>query len=132
MMEDDFRSVAIVGLGLIGGSLARDLAERGVHVRAYDADPYHLRSALRDGFVAEAMDATLGGVCDAEIVIVAVPVDAATEVLRQIAPYAGNAKLITDVGSTKSRIVALAGELGLGGRFVGSHPMAGDHRSGWD
>ncbi|HMA25279.1 MAG TPA: prephenate dehydrogenase/arogenate dehydrogenase family protein, partial [Gemmatimonadaceae bacterium] len=47
-------------------------------------------------------------------------------------PYAGNAKLITDVGSTKSRIVALAGELGLGGRFVGSHPMAGDHRSGWD
>ncbi|MGE5730998.1 MAG: prephenate dehydrogenase [Gemmatimonas sp.] len=132
MMEDDFRSVAIVGLGLIGGSLARDLAERGVHVRAYDADPHHLRSALRDGFVAEPMDATLGGVCDAEIVIVAVPVDAATEVLRRIAPYAGNAKLITDVGSTKSRIVALAGELGLGGRFVGSHPMAGDHRSGWD
>jgi prephenate dehydrogenase len=43
-----------------------------------------------------------------------------------------NAKLITDVGSTKSRIVALAAELGLGARFVGSHPLAGDHRSGWD
>lgn len=132
MMEDDFRSAAIVGLGLIGGSLARDLAERGVCVRAYDADPDHLQSALREGFVAEPLDASLSGVCDADVVIVAVPVDAATDVLRRVAPYAANARLITDVGSTKSRIVALAGELGLGSRFVGSHPLAGDHRSGWN
>lgn len=132
MMEDDFSSAAIVGLGLIGGSLARDLAERGVSVRAYDADPHHLRSALRDGFVAEPLDATLSGVCGADVVIVAVPVDAATDVLRRLAPYSANARLITDVGSTKSRIVALASELGLGSRFVGSHPLAGDHRSGWD
>jgi len=131
-MEDDFRSAAIVGLGLIGGSLARDLAERGVHVRAYDADPRHLRSAVRDGFVAQPLDATLSGVCDADVVILAVPVDAAPDVLRQIAPYATHARLITDVGSTKSRIVALAGELGLAQNFVGSHPLAGDHRSGWD
>jgi prephenate dehydrogenase len=132
MMEDDFKSAAIVGLGLMGGSLARDLAERGVFVRAYDADPHHLQSALRAGFVTEPLDATLSGVCDADIVIVAVPVDAATDVLRRIAPHAGNAKLITDVGSTKSRIVELAAALGLGARFVGSHPLAGDHRSGWD
>jgi prephenate dehydrogenase len=132
MMEDDFRSAAIIGLGLIGGSLARDLAERGVFVRAYDADPHHLQSALRAGFVTEPLDATLSGVCDADVVIVAVPVDAATDVLRRIAPHAGNAKLITDVGSTKSRIVELAAALGLGARFVGSHPLAGDHRSGWD
>jgi len=132
MMEDDFRSAAIVGLGLIGGSLARDLAERGMYVRAYDADPQHLNAALRDGFVADAMDASLSGVCDADVVIVAVPVDAATDVLRRIAPFAAHARLITDVGSTKSRIVALASELGVGSRFVGSHPLAGDHRSGWD
>jgi len=131
-MEDDFSTAAIVGLGLIGGSLARDLAERGVAVRAYDAEPHYLRSALRDGFVTEPLDATLSGVCDAEVIIVAVPVDAATDVLRQIAPHVAKAKLITDVGSTKSRIVALAGDLGLGSRFVGSHPLAGDHRSGWD
>jgi prephenate dehydrogenase len=132
MMEDDFRSAAIVGLGLIGGSLARDLADRGVYVRAYDSDPRHLHAALRDGFVADAMDASLSGVCDADVVIVAVPVDAATDVLRRIGPFAANARLITDVGSTKSRIVALANELGLGSRFIGSHPLAGDHRSGWD
>jgi prephenate dehydrogenase len=131
-MEDDFRSAAIVGLGLIGGSLARDLAERGIFVRGYDADSNHLQSALRAGFVAQPLDATLRGVCDADVVIVAVPVDAATDVLRQIAPYAANAKLITDVGSTKSRIVQLAAALGLAARFVGSHPLAGDHRSGWD
>jgi prephenate dehydrogenase len=116
----------------MGGSLARDLAERGVFVRAYDADPHHLQSALRAGFVVEPLDATLSGVCDADVVIVAVPVDAAADVLRQIVPYAANAKLITDVGSTKSQIVEVAAELGLGKRFVGSHPLAGDHRSGWD
>lgn len=132
MMEDDFRSAAIIGLGLMGGSLARDLTERGVSVRGYDADPRHLQSALRDGFVAEPLDATLSGACDADVVIVAVPVDAATDVLRRLTPYTANARLITDVGSTKSRIVALAGELGLGDRFVGSHPLAGDHRSGWN
>jgi len=132
MMEDDFKSVAIVGLGLMGGSLARDLTERGVSVRAYDADPRHLESALRDGFVAEPLDVTLSGVCHADVVVVAVPVDAATDVLRRVAPYTVNARLITDVGSTKARIVALAGELGLGDRFVGSHPLAGDHRSGWN
>lgn len=132
MMEDDFRNAAIVGLGLMGGSLARDLAERGVSVRGYDADPQHLQSALRDGFVAEPLDATLSGARHADVVIVAVPVDAATDVLRRLMPYTANARLITDVGSTKSRIVALARELGLGDRFVGSHPLAGDHRSGWN
>jgi prephenate dehydrogenase len=131
-MTEDFRSAAIIGLGLIGGSLARDLAERRIHVRAYDADPEHLRAALREGFVADPMDATLSGVCDADVVIVAVPVDAATDVLRRISPFSANARLVTDVGSTKSRIVSAAQELGLAARFVGSHPLAGDHRSGWD
>jgi prephenate dehydrogenase len=77
------------------------------------------------------MDRSLGGVSESDLIVVAVPVDSATEVLRQIAPHVARAKLITDVGSTKMRIVELAAELGLASRFVGSHPMAGDHRSGW-
>jgi len=51
-------SVAIVGLGLIGGSLARDLASKGVRVRAYDADAEELAAAVRDGVVHERLDAS--------------------------------------------------------------------------
>ena len=133
-MEDDFESAAVVGLGLIGGSLARDFAARGVHVRAYDADPQHLAAALREGFVADALDATLSGVRDAELIIVAVPVDAAIEVLRRIAPFAANAKLITDVGSTKARSSRRPASFGLLHRSSGrihwpaTIARAGTHR----
>ncbi|HEX4683140.1 MAG TPA: prephenate dehydrogenase/arogenate dehydrogenase family protein [Gemmatimonadaceae bacterium] len=126
------RNAAVIGLGLIGGSVARDLAANGVTVRAYDADPAQLDAAARDGVVTHRLDSSLCGVEGAELVVIAVPVDAALDVLRCIAPLVGQSKLVTDVGSTKGRIVALAGELGLGDRFVGSHPMAGDHRSGWN
>lgn len=127
-----FRSAAVIGLGLIGGSVARDLAANGVAVRAFDADASQLDLAVRDGVVSEGLDSSLGGVHGAELIVIAVPVDAALEVLRCIAPQLSPNSLITDVGSTKARIVALAEQLGLGKRFVGSHPMAGDHRSGWN
>jgi len=125
-------SAAVIGLGLIGGSMARDLAARGVNVRAYDANPSHLANALREGVVHEALDGTLAGASRAEVIVVAVPVDATVEVLKRLAPLAANVKLITDVGSTKTRIVATANEVGLGECFVGAHPMAGGHQSGWD
>ena len=126
-----FDNVAIVGLGLIGGSLARDLAARGVRVSAYDPQTTHLAAAIRTHVVARALDETLDGVRDADVVVIATTVDRATDVLRRLAQKTLRARLITDVGSTKTRIVELASELGLGERFVGSHPLAGDHRSGW-
>ncbi len=123
---------SIIGLGLIGGSVARDLAVLGVRVSAYDADPAQIDAARRAGVVELGLDASLAGVCDSDVIVVAVPVDRALDVLEQVAPCAARTALITDVGSTKARIVARASELGLGDRFVGSHPMAGDHRSGWE
>ncbi len=68
----------------------------------------------------------------ADVVVLAVPVDVAADVLSCVAARARRAALITDVGSTKARIVGAAAALGVADRFVGSHPMAGDHRSGWD
>ena len=126
-----FERAAVVGLGLIGGSVARDLNACGTRVTGYDTDADHLASALAEGVVHGVLDESLSGVCDAELVVVAVPVDAALDVLRRIAPFTAAARLITDVGSTKVRIAGAARALGLGDRFVGSHPMAGDHRSGW-
>lgn len=125
-------NAAIVGLGLVGGSIARDLAARGVRVSGFDAHDGYLAKALRDGIVHTALDASLAGVSDVDLVVIAVPVDEAVAVLERIAKVTMRARLVTDVGSTKARIVATARTLGLGNRFVGAHPMAGGHRSGWD
>ena len=129
-MSPVFETVSIVGLGLMGGSLARDLAARGVRVRAYDVDEKQVEDAMCAGVVSGRVRDDLEDV-DADLVVLAVPVDATADVLRRAAPFVGGARLITDLGSTKARIVAAAAALGLGSRFVGSHPMAGDHRSGW-
>ncbi len=51
--------------------------------------------------------------------------------LRRLVPHLSGTSLVTDVGSTKARIVRDASAIGIGAQFVGSHPMAGDHRSGW-
>lgn len=135
-MDDDasaeIRTASVLGLGLIGGSIARDLAARGVQVLGWDADAKTLGAAVEAGVVHQPLTGTLGGLRSAEVVVLAVPVLAALELLRRVAPYLGRARLVTDAGSTKTSIVQVAEELGLGARFVGSHPLAGDHRSGWD
>lgn len=123
------KRAAVVGLGLIGGSLARDLAARGVDVAAFDPDAAAVDQAIRDGIVTERLDEALETVAD--VILIATPVNAAIDVLRTLAGGNHRGALITDVGSTKSRIVAEASSLGLADNFVGSHPMAGDHRSGW-
>lgn len=128
---DPIRSIAIIGLGLIGGSLARDLAGRGVRVLGWDADADGLRAAVVDGAVHHPLGDDLRDVDQADAVVVAVPVLAAAAVLGKLAPHLNGVRLITDAGSTKTSIVRAADALGIGARFVGSHPLAGDHRSGW-
>jgi prephenate dehydrogenase len=123
------RSAAVIGLGLIGGSVARDLAERGVRVLGYDRDPGSIRDALREGGIHEALGLELEGIENVNLVVLAVPVTTAPDVLRRL--RVGADALVTDVGSTKESIVRAAQDAGLGERFVGSHPLAGDHLSGW-
>lgn len=125
------RTAAVAGLGLIGGSLARDLAARGVRVLAYDADEGAVDAAVAEGVVSAALGLGLEGVEEADALVLAVPVRAAPALLRAALPRLGRARLVTDAGSTKGCIVAAARQLGLGTKFVGAHPLAGDHRSGW-
>lgn len=125
-----FKSATVVGLGLIGGSIARDLSARGVRVRGYDADRDQLDTAVREGIVSDPLDIDFEG-AGADVIVLAVPVDQAPNMLRRLARVARSARLVTDVGSTKASIVEEARGLGLDASFVGSHPMAGDHRSGW-
>lgn len=133
--------IGIVGLGLIGGSLARDLAALGAYVLGFDLDPETLRAATDGGAVHEGLPGGLhGGGLDSsalaslplDALVLAVPVQAAIPLLAAAAPHLEHVSLVMDVGSTKASIWATAVRLGLGGRFVGSHPMAGSHLSGWE
>ncbi len=123
--------IAIIGLGLMGGSLARALATRGVRVLGYDGNLESLGAAMREGAVHEELSTDLAGVASAEVVLLALPVDATVAMLPRLAPVARSARLIMDVASTKGSIVATAESAGLGARFIGAHPLTGSHRSGW-
>lgn len=124
--------VGIIGLGLIGGSLARDLVGRGIAVTAHDREASRLRTLddpmlRRVQFVDRA-----AGVLAAPIAVIAVPVEAALAVLEELAPHVTDDHVVLDVGSTKQAIVAHGAALGIAPRFVGCHPLAGDHRAGWE
>lgn len=125
------RTAAVLGLGLIGGSVARDLDAAGWIVLGHDTDLGTLAAAQEEGVLAADLGPDMQRLPEAEWVVVAVPVDVAPAMLARIAPAVRNARMVTDVGSTKRAIVDAADRLGLGASFVGSHPLAGGHDSGW-
>jgi prephenate dehydrogenase len=131
--EERGRTVAVLGLGLIGGSMARDFAALGMRVLGHDADEETLDAARAGGIVHECLDASLAGAGEASVVVLAVPVSATQCVMSVVATHVTRAGLVMDVGSTKRSAIAAAESFGgeIAERFVGSHPMAGDHRSGW-
>ena len=123
--------MAIVGLGLMGGSLARAVASRGARVLAYDRNAEHLEQAMEAGVVHEALGRDLGGMEEADVVVLALPVDATCLALPVLARRASRAQLLMDLASTKRSVIACAESAGVGARYVGAHPLAGSHHSGF-
>jgi prephenate dehydrogenase len=123
--------VAILGVGLIGGSLGQDLCAIGASecVTGWDADPATLEAAIQVGAIQRTASALEEAVGSAELVVIATPLGAVLPTLRSIAPHLSATAFVTDVGSAKARIVAEAEEI-IGGRFIGGHPMAGSEESG--
>ena len=133
-MTSPFKSVAIIGIGLIGSSIARAVRQAlpDVHLRAYDADPDVVRRAehlgLADLVVAEPGLAVSG----AELVILCVPVGAMGQAAAAIAPSLGQDAVVSDVGSSKVAVaVALRAALPLAS-IIPAHPVAGTENSGPD
>jgi len=126
-----FRRVAIVGMGLIGGSigLAVRRSLRGARVVGIDRDEV-LRKARARGALHEGTTSLAKGLAGADPVVLALPVGAILRVLPQVARCLSPGAVLTDVGSTKAVIDSSARRLGLEARFVGGHPMAGSERSG--
>ncbi len=119
--------IAVIGVGLIGGSIALASRERaGAHVSAYDSDQAALAEASRRGAVDRVCASVAEAVSEAEIAFVAVPVGAAGPVLGAVLAAAPSDCSVTDVGSTKRAIVAAIDDQ----RFVGGHPLAGAETAG--
>ena len=129
--------VAILGFGLIGGSLARALAEApdrdAWSVAAWSPTGDGPRRAAADGVIAQAASAPAEALDGAHLVVLAAPPTATLTLIDRLADGLHEAlepgAVVTDVASTKGVIVAAATERGL--RFVGGHPMAGRETSGY-
>lgn len=124
-----------IGLGLIGGSIAKALkaAEPECRVYAYMRSAARLELARGEGIVDVVL--TGGGdgrIRDCDILFLCTPVEVAADYLRQLKPLLKEGAFITDVGSTKSAMEKVTLELGMGDRFIGGHPMAGSEKSGYE
>lgn len=123
--------VCVIGLGLIGGSIALSLKERGFasHIIGVDKNEAHCKEALSIGFIDEA--ATLReAVSKSDIILLAIPVDAARTVLPEILDNLSDHQTVIDLGSTKEGICNIADEHENRKLFVASHPIAGTENAG--
>lgn len=133
-MSASFGRLAILGVGLIGGSLARALRERGAveSVVGCGRDRGNLERALELGVIDAWSHDPLEAVRDADIVVVAVTLGATADILARIAPGLAPQAIVTDVGSAKRCVIDAARETLTTHlpRFVAGHPIAGAERSG--
>ena len=131
MKKPLFNQVAIVGVGLIGGSVGMAVKKRGVAKTVVGI--VRKLSTGREAIGRRAIDAATRdlkeGVRGADLIVLASPVSAIEQQLRSIAGAVSPRAVIIDVGSTKTRICK-AGKRHLGKRFVGCHPMAGLEKTG--
>jgi prephenate dehydrogenase len=119
--------VAVIGVGLIGGSIALAARQRlGATVAAWDPDPRVLTAALDRGAIDRACGETAAAVAGAELAFVAAPVGALADSIAAVLKAAPPDCAVTDVGSTKRGIVAANTDP----RFVGGHPLAGAETAG--
>jgi prephenate dehydrogenase len=126
------RRVALIGTGLIGGSVGLALARAGVDVVGYDRDPSRTERAKELGVVGEIAPNLASAVAGVDGVVVAVPVGHVAAVV--VDALDAGAPLVTDVGSVKAPVVAAVEQQRpeLSSRFVGGHPMAGSEQDGLD
>ena len=125
--------IALVGTGLIGGSIGlalRQLPDVG-EVIAYDFDPLSRDRAVARGAATRAAGTVADASSDADLVFIAAPVGAIAELAREVFASAKPGVVVTDVGSTKSRLVIeIEKSTPDGATFIGGHPMAGTEEEG--
>jgi prephenate dehydrogenase len=128
------QQITIIGTGLIGGSFALAVRKHGFRGRIVgcDRDPV-LHEALRRGAIDQAVPDPVDACRGSQVVLLATPVGAIMDLIERIGPALPSGAILTDVGSTKSDILARAGQVfgtNLAERFLAGHPMAGKEHGG--
>lgn len=143
MEPNDFRNeimndfsklkITIIGLGLIGGSLARAMHDKlGLRgITAVDRDSAALQLALEQGVISNGLSSPDESVCDSDIIFICTPIRQILEYIDELAPRVKSTCIITDVGSTKGIITNHVENLPHRLCFIGGHPMAGTEKSGY-
>ena len=129
--KDEQMKLAVIGLGLIGGSMAKDLRRTkfGTEIIGVDNNPENARIALEIG-IADRIESLEKAVKDADIVILAIPVDKIVQLLPVVLDHISHSTTVIDVGSTKREITEVVKNHPLRGNFIPSHPMSGTENSG--
>ena len=128
--------ITIVGVGLIGGSLAKALKEKNLAktVFGYGRDRSRLEEAKKSNIIDDYSTQIEEAINHADIIVIATPVGTFRNIFNEVKPLIANDVIISDVGSTKTNIVDIAKEI-LGDKsqcFVPAHPIAGKEKSGFE
>ena len=125
------KKLTVIGVGLIGGSIAIDLKKRqfAQQIVGVDNNPLHAATAVQLGIVDEVLPLEQA-VADADIVVMAIPVDAALQLLPSLLSLLRKGQVVTDVCSVKKSLCDCVASHPQRGQFVASHPMAGTEASG--
>ena len=129
-----FARVAIVGLGLLGGSIGLAVRDHlpGVATAGWDADPAVRARAAARGLTGTVCETAAAAVAEADLVILCVPVGAMGAAARAIAPHLKPGVVVSDVGSSKAAVAATLAEALPSVTIIPAHPVAGTERSGPD
>lgn len=124
------KQVSIIGIGLIGGSFALDLKHYfpEVYITGIDQNQTHLTEAISLGIVDQI--GSLNSLKTADLVVLAIPVNAALEVLPQVLNSISDQAVVIDMGSTKEAICKIVSKHTKRGQFLATHPIAGTEFSG--
>ena len=126
-------TLGVIGLGAIGGSVARQAKQAGITtVLGWSPDPAERVTAVQQGAIDDAPAVSADVARAADLLVLAAPPAANLQLLESLRQHLHRDCLVTDVGSVKRGIVARAEALGIAARFAGSHPLAGTHEHGFE
>lgn len=133
MIKDSKFTCTFIGLGLIGGSIAKAMRKNYPECKlyAYNRHPENIRAALEDNTLNAISEDLTKYISQSDIIFLCAPVVTNIANLKTIKPYLNKETLITDVGSVKGNIHEAVKELNLEGQFIGGHPMCGSEKTGY-
>lgn len=127
-----FDKIGFIGLGLIGGSIAKKIHQLypNTVLIAAAGHPDTLTQAFHEGLISNQAPLSIKEFADCDLIFLCAPVQKNLDYLKQLSPILKEGSFITDVGSTKGEIHRFASSLGLTASFIGGHPMTGSEKTG--